>query len=176
MTMTTTLRSTISPVLVAQGLVLALFAVSFGAFINAEVAFVSAFLILMGSMFSYRKLIRKNLENDATYALEDVVEKIDDPYDLYGEDEPVGDDARPLKDVIKEERARLKANRQTVKNVSKSAPALFSLARLVPYAVLVLGFIALKNNQLLDLWYFLPGLAVGIVAGYFSGVRLFATR
>lgn len=174
--MTTTLQSIISPVLVAQGLVLALFAVSFGAFINAEVAFVSAFLILIGSMFSYRKLIRKNLENDVSYGLEDVAEKIDDPYDLYGEDEVAEEDARPLKDVIKEEKARLKANRQTVKNISKSAPALFSLTRLVPYGVLVLGFIALKNNQLLDLWYFLPGLAVGIVAGYFSGVRLFAIR
>lgn len=176
MTMMTTLRSTISPFLIAEGMVLLLFVVSFSAFINAQVAFVCAFLILMGSMYSYRRLIRKNIENETSIALEDVVEKIDDPYDLYGEDAPEADEDRPLKEVIKEEKARLKASRHTAKNLAKSAPALFSAVRLVPYLFLVLGFIGLKNNGLLELWYFLPGLAVGIVAGYFSGVRLFAIR
>jgi len=176
MTMTTTLRSTISPLLIAQGLLLLLFLVSKSAFINAEVAFASAFLVLLGSMYGYRRLIRRAMENDTVMPLEDVIEKIDDPYDLYGEEAPAAEEDRPLKEVMQEERARLKANRNTVKNVSKSAPALFSLYRIVPYVILVLGFIALKNNHILDLWYFLPGLAAGIVAGYIVGVRLFTTR
>ena len=40
-----------------------------------------------------------------------------------------------------------------------------SLFRLVPYLFLVLGFIALKNNELLDIAIYLPSLLVGIVVG-----------
>jgi len=175
MTMTT-LRSTISPFLVVHVALYGLLAVSKAAFLNAQVAFVSAFLILLGSMYSYRKLVQRNLENGTAMHQEDLVEKIDDPYDLYGENEEAVDDEKPLKEVIREEKARLKANKATVRNVSKSTPALFSMYRLVPYGVLVLGFIALKNNNLLSLWYYLPGLAAGIVAGYLSGRALFSFK
>lgn len=171
------LRSIISPFLAVQLVLFGLFAVSKAAFVNAETAFIAAFLILMGSMYSYHRLVQRNLENETAMADEDLVEKIDDPYDLYSEAEEGGvEDDRSLKEVIKEEKARLKANRATVRNVSKSAPALFSLYRIVPYGVLILGFIALKNNHILLLGYFLPGLAAGIVTGFLSGKALFAAR
>ena len=170
------LQSIIKPFLAVQLSLVGLFAVSKSAFVNAEVAFVSAFLILMGSMYSYRRLVQRNLESEIAMHQADLVEKIDDPYDLYGEAETPEADERPLKEVIKEEKARLKASKATVKNTAKSTPALFSLYRIVPYGILVLGFIALKNNNMLLLWYFLPGLAVGIVTGFFSGRALFAER
>jgi len=175
MTMTT-LRSTISPFLIVHIALYGLLAVSKAAFLNAQIAFVSAFLILLGSMYSYRKLVQRNLENSAAVHQDDLVEKIDDPYDLYGENDEVTDEEKPLKEVIKEEKARLKANKATVRNVSKSTPALLSIYRLVPYGVLVLGFIALKNNNMLLLGYFLPGLAVGIGAGFMSGKALFSFK
>ncbi len=167
-------KSTISAFLVAQGVVLLAAAYSPAAFANLETAFVSALLILLGSMYSYRRLVRRNVDNGAALHLDDVVEKIDDPYDLYGETETVEPrEERPLKEVIKEEKARLKASRATVKNTVKSAPAAMSLLRLVPYGVLVLGFIALKNNGVLDLRFYLPGLAVGIFTGYLVGKGIF---
>jgi len=170
------LRSIISPFLIVHFALYGLLAVSKAAFLNAQTAFVSAFVILLGSMYSYRKMVQRGLENGAAVHREDLVEKIDDPYDLYGEDETAVPEARPLKEVISEEKARLKANRATVKNVSKSAPALLSVYRLVPYGVLVLGFIALKNNNMLALGYYLPGLAAGIAAGFLSGRALFSGR
>lgn len=177
MTTMTMLRSTISPFLIAHFALYGLLAVSKTAFVNAQVAFVSAFLILLGSMYSYRNLVRRNLENGIQTDLADTVDKIDDPYDLYDDEaHPADADQRPLKEVIREEKARLKANKHTVKNVSKTAPALLSIYRLVPYGVLVLGFIALKNNEMLALWYYLPGLAVGVVSGFFSGKALFGLR
>jgi hypothetical protein len=169
----TKLRSIISPFLIAHIALYGLLAVSKAAMLNAQVAFVSAFLILLGSMYSYRRMVLQNLDNETMMHQDDLVEKIDDPYDLYSETEEGGEE-RPFKEVIKEEKARLKANKATVRNVSKSTPALLSLYRLIPYALLVLGFIALKNNNMLELGYFLPGLAVGIAAGYFSGKALFA--
>lgn len=166
------LRNTIRPFVAVQSVLLLTLFVSVSAFANAETAFVSAFLILLGSMYSYSRLVRRNLENETPMHQDDIVEKIDDPYDLYGEDEAAEED-RPLKEVIKEEKAKLKANRATVKNVAKSSPALMSLYRLVPYIFLVLGFIALKNNQMLELAYYLPGLAAGIMTGYLSGKAVF---
>ena len=47
----------------------------------------------------------------------------------------------------------------------QGAKGSFSILRIVPYVLLVLGFIALKNNDLLQLEYYLPSLLIGIVTG-----------
>jgi len=39
------------------------------------------------------------------------------------------------------------------------------LMRVIPYIFLALGFIALKNNELLELSIYLPSLLIGIVTG-----------
>lgn len=174
MTKTMMPPNTIRTALLLQLAVLGTWLDSYASFLNTETAFVSAFLVLMGSLYSYRNLVRRRLESEAVPEEKDVVDAIDDPYDLYDEETQEGEaEERPLKEVIKEEKARLKANRQTVRNVRSSAPALVSLYRVIPYAILVLGFIALNNNRLLDLWFYLPGLGLGIVAGYLTGKRLF---
>ena len=79
-------------------------------------------------------------------------------------------------EVVKEEKARLKANKSTIKNTAKSAPALVSIFRVVPYLFLVLGFIGLKNNNLLSLLPFLVGLGFGIIMGYMLGRAFFAPK
>ena len=177
MTMTTTLRSTISPFVIAQAALVSLFFVSEAAFVNAETAFICSFLILLGSMYSYRRLVKHGVMHGAHSEEADALTRVDDPYELYEDDVqvPPADD-RLFKEVIKEEKAKLKANRHTVRNVTKSTPALMSIYRLIPYGILIMGFIALKNNEMLLLWYYLPGLAVGIVAALFSGKALFGAR
>ncbi len=172
MTKTTMPQNIIKPFAVAQAVVLLTLFVSSAAFANAETAFLSAFFILIGSMYSYSRLVRRNLENDTPIHHDDIVDKIDDPYDLYGEEE-LPEEERSLKEVIKEEKAKLKANGAAVKKVAKSSPALVSLYRLIPYGFLVLGFIGLKNNQMFLPIYYLPGLAAGIVTGYLSGKAAF---
>ena len=140
-------------------------------FINFEVAFVSAILILLGSMYSYSRLVQKRLDSGMYDISEnDDIEKIDDPYDLYSEDveETPPED---MKAMIKEEKARLKVH--TMKNVKSASPALVSAFRLVPYVILVLGFIALKNKAILELWPYLIGLGFGIISGFFIGKSYF---
>ena len=158
-----------------QGALLLLWLVSFELFINAEVAFFSAFFIMMGSMYSYSRLVNKRLAAGEG-GNDEMLEKIDDPYDLYDEG-PIAEQPSPedvdIKAVIKEEKKRLKAN--TGKNVKTTAPAMVSLFRLVPYIFLVLGFIGLKNNDLLALWPYLIALGVGVVAGLMTGKSLFVS-
>ena len=55
-----------------------------------------------------------------------------------------------------------------LKDVKKGSKAGFSPFRLVPYAFLILSFIALKNNNLLNIGIYLPSLLIGIIIGYYS--------
>lgn len=50
--------------------------------------------------------------------------------------------------------------------MKKGAKGSTSLFRLLSYAFLVLGFIALKNNEILNLTVYLPSLLFGIILGY----------
>ena len=58
--------------------------------------------------------------------------------------------------------------------MKKGARAASSVFRLIPYIFLILGFIALKNNNLLDIAIYLPSLLVGIIVGSSSSKSLFA--
>lgn len=123
-------------------------------------------------MYSYSRLVKKRVESKA-YEDEDALKKIDDPYDLYDDEEDIVDDENfDLKEYIKEEKRRLKG-KGTIKSTVSTSPALISIFRIVPYIFLVLGFIGLKNNQLLELVPYLSGLGVGVVAGYFIGKGIF---
>lgn len=172
----TALTKAIRQTAVLQGLLLLPWLFSFELFINAEVAFFSAFFVLLGSMYSYAKLVQQRVEGYGGGEERDAIEKIDDPFDLYDETE-TGDktadaEAVDLKAVIKEEKQRLKAA-GGAGNIKKTAPAMVSLYRLVPYGILVLGFIGLKNNGLLSLWPYLVGLGLGVAGGLYVGKGLF---
>jgi uncharacterized membrane protein len=171
----TALIKAIKQIAVLQALLLVLWPISFELFINLEIAFFSSFFILMGSMYSYSKLVQKRVESYEGRDEKDLLEKIDDPYDLYDDEETkeeVNPDEVDLKELIKEEKKRIKAT-GAAKNVKKTAPAMVSVYRLVPYGFLVLGFIGLKNNGLLELWPYLVGIGLGVLAGLFVGKELF---
>ncbi len=141
--------------------------------LNFELAFFSSMLIVFGSFHGYKSLVNKRLQmgegSDDT-----LLEKIEDPYELYEEETPViEDDTQDLAQVVKEERARLKENKETFKKTIKSTPGLFSVWRFVPYIVLVLSFIGLNNNNILDIPAFLIGLGLGIASAILIGIRSF---
>ncbi len=151
---------------VMQAAIALLLFVSFPFFLNVEIAFLSALSIILGSMYSYAKLVKQRVDSGETPLSDDVVESIDDPYDLYS-DPITYDDTKALKEIIKEEKKRIKT--QTFKNFKTGSGALVSWYRIVPYLFLILGFIALNNNRLLLLLPYLSGLGLGIVGGYFIG-------
>jgi hypothetical protein len=133
-------------------------------------------LILLGSTYSYKRLVENRVASEDRPDDTDLVDKLDDPFDLYSEEissEPMDAEDLDLKTVVQEEKKRLKENKQTLKNTAKSTPALVSIFRVVPYLFLVLGFIGLNNNGLLSLVPFLVGLGVGVVVGLFMGRALF---
>ncbi|WP_457749207.1 hypothetical protein [Sulfurimonas sp.] len=134
-------------------------------FLNIEVAFLSAFLIILGSSFAYRKMIQTKVNSGEYEEDRDVLDTIDDPHELYDTTEineaPL--EELDLKQIVKEEKAKIKT--LSLKNAKHGIKGSFALVRLAPYIFLVLGFIALKNNNILDLTYYLPALLIGIIVG-----------
>ena len=76
-----------------------------------------------------------------------------------------------LKAMVKEERAKIKT--VSVESVKHGVRGASSFFRLVPYVFLVLGFISLENNWLLDIAIYLPSLLLGIIVGFVSSKELF---
>lgn len=176
MKMRTRVQKTIRLFLISEVAIFALWLYSYTFFLNFQIAFLASVLILLGSTYSYKRLVDRRVASEDRPDDTDLVDKIDDPFDLYSEEivmqESVEEDV-DLRAVVKEEKARLKAQKSTIKNTAKSTPALVSIFRVVPYLFLVLGFIGLKNNELLSLVPFLVGLGVGVVVGMFMGRGLF---
>ena len=161
----TTVLKTIRPVVVAEGLVLATSLYSKTLFANTQVAFLSSLFIILGSSFAYKRMVDSKIKTDAYESDRDLLDTIEDPHELY-DDEPINNapvEELDLKEIVKEERAKIKTF--SFKSIKHGAIGSVSLFRIVPYLFLILGFIALKNNNILDLSFYLPSLLIGIVAG-----------
>jgi hypothetical protein len=140
---------------------LALYSLSVGSnwLINSQIAFISSFIVTIASFFSYRALIKRRLEQgDIGIDDKDIISEIEDPYDLYDEGETKSD--KDLKEIIKEERDRLKGVKSGAKNVAKSISGIFSPYRLLSYLILVVGFLYLVNSKSFLLLPYLLGLSV----------------
>ena len=128
--------------------------------INSQVAFISSSLIMLASMQSYKNMVSNALNAGAvTDDGRDTLDKLEDPYDLYDEQEII-EEEKTLVEVVKEERANLKKGRRSIWETTKDAKASFSFYRLSAYAILVLGFFYLNTNQILELIPYLSFLAI----------------
>ncbi|WP_297434065.1 hypothetical protein [Sulfurimonas sp.] len=159
------MKKTISILVVLEIIILATYFISYAAFINTQVAFLSAFFIILGSSYAYKRMVNSQIKSGNFEDKRDLLDTIEDPHELY-DDTPINDapyEELDLKSIVKEEKAKIKTF--TVDSAKYGARGSISAFRLVPYIFLVLGFIALKNNELLSLWYYLPALTVGIIIG-----------
>jgi len=163
--MRTTVKKAISIFFGVQILIFLIYFYSQKIFLNIEVAFLSAFLIILGSSFAYQRMIHNKLDTNQYEDDRDPLDNIDDPYELYDKVEINNAPAEELdlKQIVKEEKAKIKT--LSLNSAKHGVRGSFSIARLVPYILLVLGFIALKNNNVLELSFYLPSLLIGIVAG-----------
>ena len=172
------MKKSINFFIITELLVIATYLISFEFYINLQVAFGTSFLIILGASFAYNSMVENQVDADAYEDKRDLLDEIEDPHGLY--DDKVNDEVREgalgyepindapveelnLKEIVKEEKAKIKTF--SAKSMKHGARGSVSLFRLVPYLFLVLGFIALKNNELLNIAIYLPSLLVGIILG-----------
>ncbi len=138
----------------------------FDVLLNLQVAFFSSFFIVLGSFIGYRKNILKQSEE---YIIKsenerDVIDAIDDKFDLYGEINENELSDEDVKEIIKEERKKQNI-KDSLTNTMKSLSSATSIYRIMGYVLLVIGFFFLNNNQLLiPIAYLLGFLIVPIMA------------
>ncbi len=152
--------------LIFELLVLATLLFGKGVFANVQVAFLSSFLIVIASGYAHKRMVEGRVKNGIYADDRDTLDKIDDPHGLFDEEE-INDapaEELDLKAIVKEEKKKVKPF--SLGNIKQGAKGSFSLYRLGAYLFLFLGFIALKNNHLLDVKFYLAALLPGIIAGY----------
>ncbi len=168
----TIVKKTIKIIVAVELLILLTTAISFNFFINLQTAFLSSFFIIIGSAYAYRKMINSEVALENIDEKKDILDEIEDPYELYDET-PINQtpaEELDLKAIVIEEKKKIKIlNIQDIKKCSKAGVSLF---RLVPYLFLIVGFIALKNNEFLDISVYLPSLLLGIIVGYITSKDL----
>jgi ABC-type transport system involved in cytochrome bd biosynthesis fused ATPase/permease subunit len=161
--MTGTNRKILTALLIVDGLLIFVSAALFSMdiLLNTQIGFLSATLVMIGSMVSYRRMVDARVENEVitTDIDKDVIDKLEDPHDLYSEEvkeEPVED----IRAAIKEERAKLKANKRSLFEVLRDTKAALSLYRIGAYIFLVLGFMYLNRHGILHIPSYLFALSL----------------
>ena len=92
----------------------------------------------------------------------DTIDKIEDPYNLYDEVEndylQENREDKSFKDIIKEEKQRLKEQKRPLKQSITDSARAFNYVRLIAYTILVVGFFLLLKSKNLNLAFYLATL------------------
>ena len=128
---------------------------------NTQIGFISSTLVMFASIISYRRMVNTRVEHNIITVddSKDVIDQLEDPYDLYSE-EVVEEEVPDLVETVKEERKKLKENRRTLFQTLKDTKAALSVYRLSAYVLLILGFLYLNRHELLHIPTYL--LALGL--------------
>lgn len=134
--------------------------------LNTQVAFFSSLFITIASFLSYKRNIQNRISNMDTSKQtsnedRDKIDEIDDPFDLYSEYKEVPQEElnpQKIKEIIQEEKSKVKRN--SLKNTLFSAGGFLSVYRVIGYSVLIFGFFALNNNNILIPIAFMIGLGI----------------
>lgn len=120
---------------------------------NTQVGFITASLVMFASMRSYRRMVDARVEHNIITIddSKDVIDKLEDPYDLYSEEIVEDEEEKDFKEVVKEERQKLKENRRSLGQTLKDTKAALSIYRISAYIVLILGFLYLNRHELLHI-------------------------
>jgi len=138
-----------------------------GWLVNTQTAFLTSALVMAASMFSYGQMVKRRIENDEVPEMSDrdVIDKLDDPHDLYRDDNAEEmNDTKNLRKALREEKLRIKANRRSPYEMLKDSRASMSIYRLGAYALLVFGFFYLSSRNILQPLPYLIGLGLPVAA------------
>ena len=113
---------------------------------NTQIGFVSASLVMLASMKSYKRMVDARVEHQIITIddTRDTIDKLEDPYDLYSED--AVDEGVELDEAIKEEKECMKQSKRTLFETLRDTKAALSLNRIGAYVVLILGFFYLNRH------------------------------
>ena len=128
---------------------------------NTQIGYITATLVMVASIVSYRRMVNARVKHNIVTMddSKDVIDKLEDPYDLYSVD-IVEEEEQDFAQTVKEEKKKLKENRRTVYQTIKDTKAALSIYRLGAYALLILGFLYLNRQGLLHIPSYIISLGI----------------
>ncbi len=143
--------------------------------INTQVAFICSMIIIFASFLSYKGMIDRSIENGEIPDEVDELDKIDDKFGLFREDENM--EAKELSKeefvkLYKQERKRGVGIKQTFSNLFKSGRGVFNPFRLIAYAFLCVAMLFLIRNELFSAIPFLVGVGAVPISSLVLGLFL----
>lgn len=160
--MMTSLNRKILTVLVTVDVLLLLVSIIFfdiKVLYNTQIGYITSTLVMLASIMSYRRMVNARVKHNIVTMddSKDVIDKLEDPFDLYSEG---AEEEKSFTDTIKEEKKKLKENRRTVYQTIKDTKAALSIYRLSAYALLILGFLYLNRQGLLHIPSYIIALGI----------------
>ena len=129
------------------------------------IGYFTSSLIMMASMKSYQTFVEMSVSNGMIPDDErDIIDKVEDPYMLFDDEIIDESQERDLVEVVKEERARLKGNGRSFVEVLKDSRTSLSPYRLLAYVFMIMGFIYLQKNGVLDIKTYIISISIPMVA------------
>ncbi len=131
---------------------------------TTQIGFWSAALVMIGSLSGYRRMVITRVEHQIITDDDDrdVIEKIEDPHELYSE--PIVENPNAdIKEAIDYEKSHIQTNRRSLFEIIKDTKATLSFYRIGAYLILVIGFLFLHRHGMLDIWLYLASLGIPIV-------------
>ena len=128
---------------------------------NTQIGYITSTLVMVASIVSYRRMVNARVKHNIVTMddSKDVIDKLEDPYDLYSQD-VIDDEEKDFAQTVKEEKKKLKENRRTVFQTIKDTKAALSIYRLGAYAVLILGFLYLNRHDMLHIPSYIISLGI----------------
>ena len=117
---------------------------------STQIGYITATMVMIASIISYRRMVNARVKEKIITMDDsrDTIDKLEDPYDLYSEEEEV-DESKDLSEVVKEEKKKLKKNKRGLYQTLRDTKAALSVYRLGSYALLIIGFLYLNRQELL---------------------------
>jgi ABC-type transport system involved in cytochrome bd biosynthesis fused ATPase/permease subunit len=117
-----------------------------------EIGFFSSMLVIIASFLAYKRMVMTRVEHNIITLddSKDIIDKLEDPYDLYSEEKSENSE-KDLVEVVKEEQQKLKSSKPSLFEILSDSKASLSLYRLGAYSVLILGFLYLNRQGLLHI-------------------------
>lgn len=143
--------------------------------INTQVAFISSMLVVFASFFSYKGMIEKRLEEGDIPKERELLDKIDDKFELFEDEEQIKADELSQEEFVKlykEERKKRGGFKMTLSNLFKSGRGIFNPIRLLAYAFLVISMLVLIRQELFEAIPFLVGISAIPLASLAFGYTL----
>lgn len=127
---------------------------------SMQIGYITATLVMIASIISYRRMVNARVKEKIITMDDrrDTIDKLEDPYDLYSEDEV--DEEKSLAQTVKEEKKKLKQNKRSLYQTLRDTKAALSVYRLSSYALLIIGFMYLNRQQLLDIPSYIIALGI----------------